>query len=224
MREDVQKIYLKTKPKKQVMMFTATLSQKMKDIALKYMRPPYHVIFIDDQKRLTLHGLKQFYVEVDEKQKFKCLYMLLTKIDYNQCIIFTSKADRAKYLNKMLKDVDIASLTIYSDMNQKQRMETFQKFKEGGEKVLVSTNLFARGIDIERINLVINYDMAESSDTYLHRVGRAGRYNTKGTAITFVNTEADKEILNSIQTRFEVKIEQLPQKFDESTFGEFTSG
>lgn len=223
MREDVQKIFLKTKPKKQVMMFTATLSEKMKETALKYMRPPYHVIFIDDQKRLTLHGLKQYYVEVNEKQKFKYLYMLLSKMDYNQCIIFTSKVDRAKYLNKMLKDVDISSLTIHADMNQKQRIETFQKFKEGTEKILVATNLFSRGIDIERINLVINYDMAESSDTYLHRVGRAGRYNTKGTAITFVNSEEDKKILDDIQKRFEVKIEQLPPKIDETTFGGLNS-
>jgi ATP-dependent RNA helicase UAP56/SUB2 len=224
MREDVQKIFLKSKPKKQVLMFTATLSEKMKETALKYMRAPYHVIFIDDQKRLTLHGLKQYYAEVNEKQKFKYLYGILSKVDYNQCIIFTSKVDRAKYLNKMLKDVDISSLTIHADMNQKQRIENFQKFKDGSEKVLVATNLFARGIDIEQINLVINYDMSESTDTYLHRVGRAGRYNTKGTAITFVNTEEDKKILEDVQKRFEVKIEQLPPKIDETTFGGFISG
>ena len=219
MRDDIQKIFLKTKAKKQVMMFTATLSDKMKETALKFMRSPYHIIFIDDQKRLTLHGLKQFYVEVSEKQKFKYLYTLLNKIDYNQCIIFTSKIDRAKYLNKMLLDTEISSLTIHADLTQKQRIENFKKFKEGAEKIIVTTNLFARGIDIERINLVINYDMAESSDTYLHRVGRAGRYNTKGTAITFVNSEEDKKILDDIQTRFEIKVEQLPQKIDESTFG-----
>ena len=218
MREEIQKIFLKTKSKKQVMMFTATLSDKMKETSLKFMRAPYHIIAIDDQKRLTLHGLRQFYVEVTEKQKFKYLYMLLNKIDYNQCVIFTSKIDRAKYLNKMLKDAEISSLTIHADMIQKVRNENFKKFKEGGEKILVSTNLLARGIDIERINLVINYDMAESSDTYLHRVGRAGRYNTKGTAITFVTSEEDKKILDDIQKRFEIKIEQLPQKIDESTF------
>ena len=218
MREEIQKIFLKTKSKKQVMMFTATLSDKMKETSLKFMRAPYHIIAIDDQKRLTLHGLRQFYVEVTEKQKFKYLYTLLNKIDYNQCVIFTSKIDRAKYLNKMLKDAEISSLTIHADMAMKARIENFKKFKEGGEKVLVSTNLVARGIDIERINLVINYDMAESSDTYLHRVGRAGRYNTKGTAITFVTSEEDKKILDDIQKRFEIKIEQLPQKIDESTF------
>lgn len=205
------------------MMFTATLNDKMKETALKFMRQPYHIIFIDDQKRLTLHGLKQFYVEVNEKQKFKYLYTLLNKIDYNQCIIFTAKIDRAKYLNKMLKDAEISSLTIHAEMSQKQRIDNFKKFKDGAEKIIVTTNLFARGIDIERINLVINYDMAETSDTYLHRVGRAGRYNTKGTAITFVNTEDDHKILDDIQKRFEIKIEQLPQKIDESTFGEIMS-
>jgi len=88
---------------------------------------------------------------------------------------------------------------------------------------MVATNLFARGIDIERVNLVINYDMPESSNTYLHRVGRAGRYNTKGIAITFVTTEDDKKVLEEIQTRFELKIEQLPQTIDETTFGRVIS-
>ena len=88
---------------------------------------------------------------------------------------------------------------------------------------MVATNLFARGIDIERVNLVINYDMPESSNTYLHRVGRAGRYNTKGIAITFVTTEDDKKVLEEIQTRFELKIEQLPATIDETTFGRLTS-
>ena len=88
---------------------------------------------------------------------------------------------------------------------------------------MVATNLFARGIDIERVNLVINYDMPESSNTYLHRVGRAGRYNTKGIAITFVTTEDDKKVLEEIQTRFELKIEQLPQTIDETTFGKLIS-
>ena len=223
MREDIQKIFVKTKVRKQVMMFTATLSDKMKETALKFMRAPYRVIFIDDQKRLTLHGLRQFYAEVTEKQKFRFLYALLSKVDYNQCIIFTSKVDRAKYLNKMLRDAQISSLTIHADMSQKARMECFKKFKEGSEKIIVTTNLFARGIDIERINLVINYDMAENSDTYLHRVGRAGRYNTKGNAVTFVTLDQDKETLEDIQKRFEIKIELLPQKFDESTFGDLNS-
>ncbi len=223
MREDVQKIYLKTKPAKQVMMFTATLSEKMRELTAKFMKRPYQAIVIDDQKRLTLHGLKQYYADVQEAKKFKFLYTLLSKFDYNQCIIFTSKATRAYHLQKMLKDVDVKSLAISSEMPMKVRMDNFQKFKDGTEKVLVSTDLFSRGIDIERINLVINYDMSESADTYLHRVGRAGRYNTKGTAVTFVSSEEDKKTLDDVQKRFEVKIELLPQKIDDNTFGEFRS-
>ena len=88
---------------------------------------------------------------------------------------------------------------------------------------MVTTNIFARGIDIERVNLVINYDMPESSNTYLHRVGRAGRYNTKGIAITFVTNPEDKEILEEIQKRFELKIEPLPQTIDETTFSNLIS-
>jgi ATP-dependent RNA helicase UAP56/SUB2 len=122
MRGDVQEIFLKTKPKKQVMMFTATLNEKMKEVALKFMKDVHHVIYIDDQKKLVLHGLRQFYTEITEKQKNKMLFSLLHKVTYNQAIIFTSKVDRAKFLNKMLLDMEFPSITIHSEMSQKVRL------------------------------------------------------------------------------------------------------
>ncbi len=123
MRGDVQEIFLRTKPKKQVMMFTATLNEKMKEVALKFMKDVHHIIYIDDQKRLTLHGLRQFYAELTEKQKNKMLFSLLHKVSYNQCIIFTSKVDRAKFLNKLLLDMEFPSITIHSEMSQKVRCD-----------------------------------------------------------------------------------------------------
>ncbi len=103
-------------------------------------------------------------------------------------------------------------------MNQEERLAKYQQFKDFQKRILVATNLFGRGMDIERVNIVFNYDMPEDTDMYLHRVARAGRFGTKGLAITFVSEEADAKILNEVQLeRFEVDITELPEEIDLST-------
>lgn len=94
----------------------------------------------------------------------------------------------------------------------------YKSFKDFSKRIMVATDIFGRGIDIERVNIVINYDMPDSPDTYLHRVGRAGRFGTKGLAVTFVSTVDDSTVLNSVQGRFEVNISELPEKIDISTY------
>ncbi|PWA57981.1 DEAD-box ATP-dependent RNA helicase 56 [Artemisia annua] len=94
----------------------------------------------------------------------------------------------------------------------------YKGFKEGLKRILVATDLVGRGIDIERVNIVINYDMPDSADTYLHRVGRAGRFGTKGLAITFVASASDSDVLNQVQERFEVDIKELPEQIDTATY------
>ncbi|GFZ11836.1 DEAD/DEAH box RNA helicase family protein [Actinidia rufa] len=98
------------------------------------------------------------------------------------------------------------------------RLTRYKGFKEGHKRILVATDLVGRGIDIERVNIVINYDMPDSADTYLHRVGRAGRFGTKGLAITFVSSASDSDVLNQVQERFEVDIKELPEQIDTSTY------
>ncbi|CAK9158443.1 unnamed protein product [Ilex paraguariensis] len=99
----------------------------------------------------------------------------------------------------------------------------YKGFKEGHKRILVATDLVGRGIDIERVNIVINYDMPDSADTYLHRVGRAGRFGTKGLAITFVSSASDSDVLNQVQARFEVDIKELPEQIDTSTYSMISS-
>lgn len=103
-------------------------------------------------------------------------------------------------------------------MPQAERLERYQQFKDFQKRILVATNLFGRGMDIERVNIVFNYDMPESSDTYLHRVARAGRFGTKGLAVTFVADEQDAEILNDVQNRFDVDITELPQDIESGVY------
>lgn len=98
------------------------------------------------------------------------------------------------------------------------RLSRYQQFKDFQKRILVATNLFGRGMDIERVNIVFNYDMPEDSDTYLHRVARAGRFGTKGLAITFVSDETDAKTLNDVQDRFDVNIPELPEEIDISSY------
>jgi len=98
------------------------------------------------------------------------------------------------------------------------RIKRYNEFKSFKHRIMVATDIFGRGIDIEKINVVFNYDMADDSDSYLHRVGRAGRFGTKGLAITFISGTKDLEVLEDIQKRFEVKIEDLPNSIDVSTY------
>mmetsp|Transcript_2492 Transcript_2492/g.7488 ORF Transcript_2492/g.7488 Transcript_2492/m.7488 type:complete len:215 (+) Transcript_2492:1627-2271(+) len=182
-------------------------------------------IFVDDEAKLTLHGLVQHYIMLQEEEKNRKLNDLLDALDFNQIVIFVKSVMRAKELNKLLIECNFPSICIHSAMKQEERLGVYKSFKEGQKRILVATDLVGRGIDIERVNIVINYDMPETddkkgngADTYLHRVGRAGRFGTKGLAITFVASETDSGVLNSVQERFDVDIKPLPDQIDASTY------
>eukprot|EP00873_Tetraselmis_striata_P032949 jgi/Tetstr1/453213/TSEL_040230.t1 len=168
MRRDVQKIFIATPHDKQVMMFSATLSQEIRPICKKFMTDP---------------------MEIYESDKNRKLNDLLDALDFNQVVIFVKSVPRAVTLDKLLCECNFPSITIHSKLSQAERIERYKEFKQGKKRILVATDLVGRGIDIERVNIVINYDMpvtdeqhGNGADTYLHRVGRAGRFGTKGLA------------------------------------------
>lgn len=212
MRKQVQEIFIHTPHDKQVMMFTATLPKDMRVVCRKFCQEPLEVL-VDDETKLTLHGLKQYYVNIEEKAKNRKLSDLLDALEFNQVVIFTSRGNRAKALSRLLKEAGFPTLCIHAGMNQNSRISTFQAFKDSGTnaRVLVTTDLFGRGVDVERINLCINYDFPKDTDAYFHRVGRAGRFGTKGVAISFVTSEDDNSQLAKVQERFEVSLEVLPE-------------
>ncbi|KAG5599707.1 hypothetical protein H5410_031077 [Solanum commersonii] len=223
MRRDVQAIFKTTPHDKQVMMFSATLSKEIRPICKKFMQDPME-IYVDDEAKLTLHGLVQHYIKLSELEKNRKLNDLLDALDFNQVVIFVKSVSRAAELNKLLVDCNFPSICIHSGMTQEERLTRYKGFKEGHKRILVATDLVGRGIDIERVNIVINYDMPDSADTYLHRVGRAGRFGTKGLAITFVSSASDSDILNQVQQRFEVDIKELPEQIDTSTYSRDGNG
>jgi ATP-dependent RNA helicase UAP56/SUB2 len=217
MRRDVQQIFRATPHEKQVMMFSATLSKEIRPVCRKFTQHPVE-IYVDDESKLTLHGLQQYYVKLTEAQKNRKLNDLLDALEFNQVVIFVKSVRRCKELNKLLVECNFPSMCIYGGLAQEERLERYNKFKEYKSRILVSTDIFGRGVDFERVNIVFNYDMPEKADTYLHRVGRSGRFGTKGLAITFVSDEEDSKTLEDVQSRFEVEITELPDEIDVSTY------
>jgi len=219
MRNDVQQIFFKTPRQKQVLMFSATLPKEIRPVCKKFMHTPLEV-YIDDETKMTLHGLKQHYVNLVDKEKNRKLFTLLDALDFNQVVIFVSNSPRADALNKLLTQNGFPSITIHHGLKQELRMKNFSEFKAFSKRILVTTDLFGRGVDVERVNIVINYDMPATSDAYLHRVARAGRFGTKGLAVTFVSDEKEAAVLNDVQARFEVSITELPEKLDKTSYME----
>merc|ERR1740117_2454948 len=217
MRRDVQEIFRATPHQKQVMMYSATLSKQIRVVCKKFCQDPMEV-FIDNDTKLTLHGLQQYYVKLKESEKNRKLNDLLDALEFNQVVIFVSKVQRATELNRLLTECNFPSICIHASMKQEERISKYKSFKDFNARILVATDLFGRGIDIERVNVVINYDFPDESDQFLHRVGRAGRFGTKGIAISFISSEPDQEVLDKVQSRFEVNIPKLPDEIDMSSY------
>jgi len=225
MRRDVQEIFRATPSQKQVMMFSATLSVQTRSICKKFMQNPLE-IYVDDETKLTLHGLQQYNKRLAEEEKNRFLNQILDELTYNQVIIFVKSTVRATELDRLLRECNFPSIAVHSGVSQEERIKRYTAFKNYDKRICVSTDVFGRGIDIERINLAINYDMpdspanpggtdkdaiAQAADTYLHRVGRAGRFGTKGVAISFVSSERDEAVLKAIEARFEKTIDAYPE-------------
>ena len=126
--------------------------------------------------------------------------------------------NRAKELNRLLDDCNFPSICIHGAMKQEERIEKYKSFKDFNKRILVTTDLFGRGIDIERVNIVINYDFPDQSDQYLHRVGRAGRFGTKGLAISFLSRPEDEAEMAKVQERFAVQVPELPEQIDMASY------
>jgi len=217
MRRDVQKVFKLTPHEKQVMMFSATLAKEIRPVCKKFTQHPIE-IYVDNESKLTLHGLKQYYIKLSENQKNRKLNELLDALEFNQVVIFVNDVRRCKTLNKLLQECNFPSESMYGGLEQKERIDRYTKFKEYKSRILVSTDIFGRGVDFERVNIVINYDMPDKADTYLHRVGRSGRFGTKGLAVTFVSSEDDTKVLEKIQERFEVNVPELPDEIDAHSY------
>jgi len=217
LRKDTQDIFRLTPVQKQVMMFTATLSEQTQQLCRRFMRHP-HEVLINDGAKLTLEGLHQYFVTIAEQGKIRKIIDLLDQLQFNQCMIFVKSVLRAENLHQILTKESFPTIACYGKLKQKQRLEVYTKFKETKTPIMICTDIFARGIDFERVNVVINFDMPLTEDIYLHRVGRAGRYGTKGVTVSFVTSDEDKKVLAKVREKYSVDLPELPATIDPNLY------
>ena len=218
MRADVQRIFKKTPVEKQVMMFTATLPEETKTVCKKFMRKPVEIIVKEENKE-HLEKLQQFYVKLKEDEKNKKLLDVIDKVQFNQVIIFVNNIQRCEALSDILTQNGIPSIAIHADLPQEERIAKFDAFKDFKKRIMVATELYGRGVDFLKVNTVINYDMSTDAEAYVHRVGRAGRFGTKGITITFLASEEDQKVFDDLLKKYPyIKADALPDVIDKSIY------
>ena len=221
MRADVQRIFKKTPVDKQVMMFTATLPEETKTVCKKFMRKPVEIIVKEENKE-HLEKLQQFYVKLKEDEKNKKLLDVIDKVQFNQVIIFVNNIQRCEALCDILNQNSIPSIAIHADLPQEERIKKFDAFKDFKKRIMVATELYGRGVDFLKVNTVINYDMSTDAEAYVHRVGRAGRFGTKGITITFLASEEDQKVFDDLLKKYpNIKADALPDVIDKSIYSKF---
>ena len=196
----------------QSLLFSATMPKDIIEITTKFMREPCKILVKNEE--LTLQGIKQYYVYLKKEDKLDVLFQLYRGIEIAQAIIYCNTKKTVEKVSEDLKKNGHMISSIHSDLKQSERDIVMKGFRNGTTRVLVTTDLLARGIDVYQVSLVINYEMPKEKETYIHRIGRSGRFGRKGTAINFV-TPAEKDQLEEIQNYYNTNIEQLPTDLSE---------
>jgi len=200
--------------KRQIMLFSATFPVTVKEFKERHLSKPYEINLMDE---LTLLGITQYYAYVEEKQKVHCLNTLFSKLQINQSIIFCNSVSRVELLAKKITELGYSCYYIHARMQQAHRNRIFHDFRKGACRNLVCTDLFTRGIDISSVNVVINFDFPKNSETYLHRIGRSGRYGHLGVAINLI-TYQDRYDLYKIEQELGTNIRPIPQAIDKRLY------
>uniref|UniRef100_A0A0N4ZYH9 RNA helicase n=1 Tax=Parastrongyloides trichosuri TaxID=131310 RepID=A0A0N4ZYH9_PARTI len=200
-----------TLPKgRQIMLYSATFPLTVEQFMRQHMKRPYEINLMDE---LTLLGVTQYYAYVQEKQKVHCLNTLFRKLRINQSIIFCNSTQRVELLAKKITELGYSCYYIHSKMAQQHRNRIFHDFRQGNCRNLVCSDLFTRGIDIQAVNVVINFDFPRNAETYLHRIGRSGRYGHLGVAINLITYE-DRYNLRRIERELQTNIDPVPKSID----------
>jgi ATP-dependent RNA helicase DDX6/DHH1 len=180
----------------------------------KHMRNPYEINLMDE---LTLRGITQYYAFVEEKQKVHCLNTLFSKLQINQSIIFCNSTNRVELLAKKITELGYSCFYSHAKMLQHNRNKVFHDFRAGVCRNLVCSDLLTRGIDIQAVNVVINFDFPKNAETYLHRIGRSGRFGHLGLAINLINWD-DRFNLYKIEQELGTEIQAIPPSIDKSLY------
>ena len=191
-----------------VALFSATMPDEVVEIANRMLKDPIRILL--PPEKVTLEGIRQYYVEMDQEAwKFDCLCDLYQHININQAIIYCNQRAKVEWLAKRLQENNFEVSYIHGEMDPKERRACINAFRAGSVRVLVSSDLLARGIDIQQISLVINFEMPAQRENYIHRIGRSGRFGRKGVAINLV-TPAELRDLKEIEKYYSTQIMALP--------------
>jgi len=192
----------------QVILLSATMPQEVLEVTTRFMRDPIRILV--KKEELTLEGIRQFYISVErEEWKLDTLCDLYETLTITQAVIFCNTRRKVDWLTEKMHQRDFTVSAMHGDMDQKERDVIMREFRSGSSRVLITTDLLARGIDVQQVSLVINYDLPTNRENYIHRIGRGGRFGRKGVAINFV-TDEDKRALQDIEKFYNTQIDEMP--------------
>jgi len=178
------------------------------DLSMNFMRDVVQILVKTNE--LTLEGIRQFYVAIErEQRKLDTLCDLYETLTISQAIIYCNTRRKVEYLTEQLTKRDFTVSCMHADLNQAERQLVMREFRSGSSRVLISTDLLARGIDVQQVSLVINFDLPGNVENYLHRIGRSGRFGRKGVAINFV-TDREVFAMKDIERFYHTQVEELP--------------
>mmetsp|Transcript_54128 Transcript_54128/g.159264 ORF Transcript_54128/g.159264 Transcript_54128/m.159264 type:complete len:392 (-) Transcript_54128:404-1579(-) len=207
-KDSIYDIFKTLPPTIQVCLFSATMAPEILDVTTKFMRDAVRILVKKDE--LTLEGIRQFYVAIEKEEwKLDTLCDLYETLTITQAIIYCNTRRKVDFLADQLTKRDFTISTMHAELDQKERDLVMREFRSGSSRVLISTDLLARGIDVQQVSLVINYDLPQNMENYLHRIGRSGRFGRKGVAINFV-TNNDVRAMKDIERYYHTQIEEMP--------------
>jgi len=208
-KEQIHDVFTRMPYNIQVILLSATMPADVLEVTKKFMRDPIRILV--KKEELTLEGIKQFYIMVGrEDWKLETLCDIYQTLTITQAVIFCNTRRKVDWLTQQMHAKDFTVSAMHGDMDQKEREVIMREFRSGSSRVLITTDLLARGIDVQQVSLVINYDLPNNRENYIHRIGRGGRFGRKGVAINFV-TEEDKRNLHDIETFYNTQINEMPQ-------------
>lgn len=192
----------------QVILLSATMPEEVLEVTKKFMRNPVRILV--KKEELTLDGITQFYIMVEKEEwKLDTLCDLYETLTITQAVIFCNTRRKVDWLTEKMQQRDFTVSAMHGDMDQKERDVIMREFRSGSSRVLITTDLLARGIDVQQVSLVINYDLPVNRENYIHRIGRSGRFGRKGVAINFVTSD-DSRTLNDIEQFYNTTIGEMP--------------
>ncbi|KAK9052627.1 hypothetical protein SSX86_029257 [Deinandra increscens subsp. villosa] len=207
-KDQIYDVYRYLPPELQVCLVSATLPNEILEMTSKFMTDPVRILVKRDE--LTLEGIKQFFVAVErENWKFDTLCDLYDTLTITQAVIFCNTKRKVDWLTEKMRENNFTVSAMHGDMPQKERDAIMEEFRSGVTRVLITTDVWARGLDVQQVSLVINYDLPNNRELYIHRIGRSGRFGRKGVAINFVKTD-DIKILRDIEQYYSTQIDEMP--------------